>query len=114
MLGFRAASAALILGLAALPQAQAQETVFLSTQLRPIEEAQKFREVILKGFAGTLIYVTEQPPQLTVRMRAEAAAGKRTVSLVGALHGELQPLEPIGALDNLGDVVPKLGLRAAD
>ncbi len=111
MLGFRAASAALILGLAALPQAQAQETVFLSTQLRPIEEAQKFREVILKGFAGTLIYVTEQPPQLTVRMRAEAAAGKRTVSLVGALHGELQPLEPIGALDNLGDVVPKLADR---
>ena len=29
--------------------AQAQETIFYSTQLRPIEEATKVRDVLLKG-----------------------------------------------------------------
>ncbi|MCZ8311223.1 MAG: extracellular solute-binding protein [Rhodospirillales bacterium] len=105
------ASAAILLGLGFLPQAQAQETVFMSTQLRPIEEAQKVRDVILKGFAGQAVYVTEQPQQLNVRMRAEAAAGRRTVSVIGALHGELQPLQPMGALDDISDVAAKLADR---
>ena len=50
--------------------ARAQDVVFLSTQLRPIEEAQKVRDVLLKGAPKTT-YVTEEPPQLTVRMKAE-------------------------------------------
>jgi multiple sugar transport system substrate-binding protein len=90
--------------------ARAQDVIFLSTQLRPIEEAQKVREVILKGAPKTT-YVTEEPPQLTVRMKAEQDAGKRTVSVVGALHGELQPLVPMGSLDAVDDVVAKLGDR---
>ncbi len=81
--------------------------MFLSTQLRPIEEAQKVRDVILKGAPKTT-YVTEEPPQLTVRMKAEQDAGKHTVSLVGALHGELQPLVPMGALEPIDDVAAKL------
>jgi multiple sugar transport system substrate-binding protein len=96
--------------LLAAPQARAQDVIFLSTQLRPIEEAQKVREVILKGAPKTT-YVTEEPPQLTVRMKAEQDAGKRTVSVVGALHGELQPLVPMGSLDPVDDVVAKLGDR---
>src|SRR6516165_968105 len=78
----------------------AQDVVFLSTQLRPIEEAQKVRDVLLKGAPKTT-YVTDEPAQLTVRLKAEQDAGKRTVSLVGALHGELQPLVPMGALEPL-------------
>ena len=89
-------------------RAQANDVVFLSTQLRPIEEAQKVRQVILRGFSTPVQYVTEEPPQLTVRMRAEAAASRRTVGVVGALHGELQPLGPMGALDDIGDVAAKL------
>jgi multiple sugar transport system substrate-binding protein len=94
----------------AAQNAQAQDVIFLSTQLRPIEEAQKVREVILKGAPKTT-YVTEEPPQLTVRMKAEQDAGKRTVSVVGALHGELQPLVPMGSLDPVDDIVAKLGDR---
>jgi multiple sugar transport system substrate-binding protein len=90
--------------------ARAQDVVFLSTQLRPIEEAQKVREVLLKGAPKTT-YVTEEPAQLTVRTKAEQDAGKRTVSLVGALHGELQPLVPMGALEPLDDVAAKLADR---
>lgn len=96
--------------LLAAPTARAQDVIFLSTQLRPIEEAQKVRDVILKGAPKTT-YVTEEPPQLTVRMKAEQDAGKRTVSVVGALHGELQPLVPMGSLDPVDDVVAKLGDR---
>ena len=88
----------------------AQDVVFLSTQLRPIEEAQKVRDVLLKGAPQTT-FVTEEPAQLTVRMKAEQDAGKRTVSLVGALHGELQPLVPMGALEPLDDVAAKLADR---
>ena len=90
--------------------ARAQEVVFLSTQLRPIEEAQKVRDVLLKG-APKATYVTEEPPQLTVRMKAEQTAGKHTVSLVGALHGELQPLVPMDALEPMDDVAAKLADR---
>lgn len=92
----------------AAPAAKAQDLVFLSTQLRPIDEAQKVREVLLKGAPKTT-YVVEEPPQFAVRMKAEQAAGKRTISLMGALHGELQPLAPAGALDPIDDVAARLG-----
>src|SRR5262245_22431155 len=103
-------------GAAALPlarpaRAQAQEVVFLSTQLRPIEEAQIMRQKVLRGAPTAVNYVTEIPQQLTVRLRAEQEAGRRTVSLVGALHGELQPLVPMNALDNLDDVARTLADR---
>ncbi|SFI08563.1 multiple sugar transport system substrate-binding protein [Bosea sp. OK403] len=91
----------------AAPVAKAQDLVFLSTQLRPIDEAQKVREVLLKGAPKTT-YVVEEPPQFAVRMKAEQAAGKRTISLMGALHGELQPLAPTGSLDAIDDVAAKL------
>jgi multiple sugar transport system substrate-binding protein len=93
--------------LLAAPMAMAQDLVFLSTQLRPIDEAQKVRDVLLKGAPKTT-YVVEEPPQFAVRMKAEQAAGKRTISLMGALHGELQPLAPAGSLDPLDDVAKKL------
>jgi multiple sugar transport system substrate-binding protein len=89
---------------------RAQDVVFLSTQLRPIEEAQKVRDVLLKG-APKATYVTEEPPQLTVRIKAEQTAGKHTVSLIGALHGELQPLVPMDALEPLDDLAGKLADR---
>jgi len=90
--------------------AAAQDVLFLSTQLRPIEEATKMRQAILKG-AGPVTFVAEEPPQLTVRMKAEGDAGKRTVSLIGALHGEIGPLVPMGALEPIDDVAARLSGR---
>ena len=90
--------------------AAAQDVLFLSTQLRPIEEATKMRQAILKG-AGSVTFVAEEPPQLTVRMKAEGDAGKRTVSLIGALHGEIGPLVPMGALEPIDDVAARLSGR---
>jgi multiple sugar transport system substrate-binding protein len=104
------ALASVLTAILASRPAAAQELVFLSTQLRPIDEAQKVREVILKGAPKTA-YVVDEPSPFTVRMRAEQQAGKRTVSFVGALHGELQPLVPMDALDPIDDVAAKLAGR---
>lgn len=87
--------------------ASAQDTVFLSTQLRPVEEATKMRQVILKG-APAVTYAVDEPAPFTVRMKAETEAGKRTVSLVGALHGEIGPLVSIGAIEPIDDVAQKV------
>jgi multiple sugar transport system substrate-binding protein len=109
-----AASAALLLatGFTTPRPARAQEgMVFMSTQLRPIEEAQRVRNVILKDFPGKVDFVPEQPPELTVRVQAEMQGGTHTISLLGALHGELQPLVPMGALAPLDDILPKLADR---
>ena len=90
---------------AAAATARAEDVVFLSTQLRPIEEAQKMRNLILKDFPHKVDYVTEQPAQLPVRIKAEQQGGTHTIDVVGALHGELQPLVPLDALVPLDDLV---------
>jgi multiple sugar transport system substrate-binding protein len=43
--------------------AHTERLIFLSTQLRPIEEAQRLRNLILKGFPRVVDYVTEEPLQ---------------------------------------------------
>jgi multiple sugar transport system substrate-binding protein len=106
--------AAATIFLAALASASAQETIFYSTQLRPIEEASKVRDVLLKGAPGKVTYVVDEPPAFAVRMKAETQAGKRTINVVGALHGELQPhvnadLQPI---DDVAAKVADRGIPA--
>jgi multiple sugar transport system substrate-binding protein len=99
-----AAATALTLPLAGM--AQAQDVVFLSTQLRPIEEAQKVRDVLLKGGPRTN-FVVEEPSRLNVRVDAEQKAGTRSFSVIGALHGEISGL-PAVALDPVDDMMAKL------
>jgi multiple sugar transport system substrate-binding protein len=91
--------------------AQTGRLTFLSTQLRPIEEAQKIRNVILKGFPREVDYITEQPQQFPVRIKAEEQSRTHTIDVVGALHGELQPLVPLDALVPLDDLAGKLTRR---
>jgi multiple sugar transport system substrate-binding protein len=75
--------------------APTERLIFLSTQLRPIEEAQKMRNLILKDFPREVDYITEQPQQFPVRIEAQEEGGTHTIDVVGALHGELQPLVPL-------------------
>src|SRR5467141_279095 len=91
--------------------AQTGRLTFLSTQLRPIEEAQKMRNVIIKGFPRQVDYITEQPQQFPVRIKAEEQGRTRTIDVVGALHGDLQPLVPLDALVLLDDLAGKLTRR---
>jgi multiple sugar transport system substrate-binding protein len=102
---------AIAVAVLAASAAHAQGIVFMSTQLRPLEEAQKMREVILKNFTGKVAFVTEEPAPLAIRIKAEAQAGKRTVSLIGAGHGELQPLAAADALAPVDDIAAALADR---
>jgi hypothetical protein len=63
----------------------------------------QMRKVILKDFPREVDYVTEQPPQLPVRIKAEQQGGTHTIDVVGALHGELQPLVPTSVGTGLGN-----------
>jgi multiple sugar transport system substrate-binding protein len=72
----------------------ANELTFLSTQMRPLEEATKARTQILKGAPMPVNYLPEEPPQLPIHLQADEQ-GAHTISLVGALHGELTPLVPL-------------------
>jgi multiple sugar transport system substrate-binding protein len=58
-LGFSLCAVGLLTAISAA--AQTERLIFLSTQLRPIEESQKMRNLILKGFPREVDYITEQP-----------------------------------------------------
>ena len=91
--------------------AHAEHLIFLSTQLRPIEETQKMRNLILKDFPREVDYITEQPQQFPVRIETEQKSGTHTIDVVGALHGELKPLAPLQALAPLDDLATGLAGR---
>jgi multiple sugar transport system substrate-binding protein len=91
--------------------AQTGRLIFVSTQLRPIEEAQRMRNLILKDFPQKVDYITEQPQQFPVRIESEWRRGIHTIDVVGALHGELQPLVSLDALVPLDDLARKLTRR---
>jgi len=92
--------------------AQTEPLIFLSTQLRPIAEAQKMRNLILKDFSQEVDYLTEEPHQFPERIKEEQQGGTHTIDVVGALHGELQPLVTPDALVPLDDLALKLTGRA--
>ena len=63
--------------------------VFMSTQLTPVTEQQKFIDVTLKGFPGSVQFVpANAPSDLVTRLNAEAQAGNGQVSLVGKVAGK--------------------------
>jgi multiple sugar transport system substrate-binding protein len=108
-LGFLLCAAGLLIAIA--NAAQTQRLIFLSTQLRPIEEAQKMRNLILKDFPREVDYITEEPQHFLVRAKAEQEGGSHAIDVVGALHGELQPLVAPDALVPLDDLAGKLTRR---
>ena len=85
--------------------------LFLSTQLRPLEEAQKMRQVILNDFAGRVEFLPEDTSVFTDRVLAEVRTGRVTVSLLGGLHGDFPPLLRANILDPMDDVLRLLSDR---
>ncbi len=104
----RALAAAAALALAAPAAAQ---TLFWSTQARPLEETQAMREQVLAGFGAPVAFEpAEEGPWLT-RLQAELAAGSGQIGVLGALHGNLsqltEGLTDLSGLD-LSSVAPGL------
>ena len=64
--------------------AQQGPLIFLSTQLRPIGEAQKMRNLVLEGFPQDVDYITEQPQQLAGAHQGGATRAARIRSMSSA------------------------------
>lgn len=91
------------------------ELTFMSTQMRPITEAEWVRNVLLPPFTREtgipVVFLGAEEPEMTTRVLAEYQAGRGTVHLVGDLHGNflvyhqaLKDLsEELAALVALGD-----------
>ena len=88
--------------------AQSERLIFLSTQLRPIGEAQKLRNSVLKDCPQEIDYVTARPQEFVERVKAEQQGATHSIDAVGALHGELQPLVFLDALATLDGLAAKL------
>jgi multiple sugar transport system substrate-binding protein len=75
----------------ASPQADAGKVVFFSNQLAQVSEVNQVRNVLLKGFDGDVDFIVPpvgQPQVFFNRVEAEARAGRGSISLLGALHGD--------------------------
>ncbi len=77
------------------------DVVWLSTQLRPVAEAEKVRTVILAGFPGQVEFIPEDEGPFHDRIAAEVQAGKGKVDVLGALHGNFSTMAPAGQLQDL-------------
>jgi multiple sugar transport system substrate-binding protein len=85
--------------------------VFLSTQLRPVEEAVRMRERILAGYEGKVTFIGTEAGPFIDRIRTEARAGTGSVALVAGQHGDLASLAEEGLLLGLGDLADDLADR---
>ncbi len=85
--------------------------VFFSNQFKPVEEQSKMQDVILKEAPVKADYIPEDPGPFNDRITAEQKAGKVTVSVIGSLHGDLEPFVKAGYLEDLTPLVQKLGDR---
>jgi multiple sugar transport system substrate-binding protein len=107
----------LALLLACTPSAQPAQPpgggplIFFSTQFKPVEEAEKMRQLILKDAPVVADFIPEDPGPFNDRLIAEQKAGKVTVSLVGGLHGDFAPFVKTDQLEDLCALLGKLGDR---
>ena len=69
------------------------------------------RERILVGYDGVVNFVGSDSSPFIERVRAEAAAGKGTVALVAAQHGDLASLASERLLLDLTDLADDLADR---
>ena len=77
------------------------DIVWLSTQLRPVQEAEKVRGVILDKFPGNVEFIPEDEGPFHDRITAETQANQGTVDILGALHGNFSTMGPKDQLQDL-------------
>lgn len=101
----RLTAAAAGLLLACLAQAQ---TNVVSTQMRPVEEAEKVRNILLKNAPDAVNFIPEDGSTYFTRMKAELGASQGKVHATIALDGELAPVNSVGGLSDLDDFAKRL------
>jgi multiple sugar transport system substrate-binding protein len=92
--------------------APAQPLVFLSTQLTPVEEQEKMRNIILKDMTGAKVdFISDAEGVVVDRILAEQKASKVAVGAIGVLHGTFPNLLAANVLEDLTPLVAKLSDR---
>lgn len=89
----------------AAPAVSSEPFVFLSTQLRPVNEAEVFRSKILSGFTAAKVeFAPEDYGPFVDRIVAEQKARKTAIGVIGGLHGDFpafaEHLDDLSALAN--------------
>lgn len=84
------------------------QTNVVSTQMRPVEEAEKVRNIILKGAPDPVNFIPEDGNTYFTRMKAELSAAQGKVHATIALDGELAPVNQMGGLSDLDDLAKRL------
>ncbi len=69
------------------------QTLFWSTQAKPVEEAQAMRDDVLSGFGNPVDYQPSDGGPWLTRLQAELEAGSGTIGVLGGLHGDFSNLE---------------------
>ena len=87
--------------------AVAQATI-VSTQMRPVEEAEKMRKQVLNSLPGGASFLPEDGNTVLTRMRAELGAARGQIDVLIALDGELAPIHQEGGLQALDDLLQRL------
>jgi multiple sugar transport system substrate-binding protein len=85
--------------------------VVLSTQFTPVEEQAKMQNIILKGAPVQADFIPADAGSFNDRITSEQKASKVTVSVIGALHGDLDAFVKAGYLEDLSSVSQKLADR---
>lgn len=92
--------------------APAQEIVFTSTQLNPVQEQEWARNTLLKGFedeSGIRVqFVSDTAGPYIDRLLAEAKAGRGTAAVTGTLQGDFPLLVANGAVRDVSPVLRQL------
>ncbi|MDQ3810139.1 MAG: ABC transporter substrate-binding protein [Chloroflexota bacterium] len=93
------------------PAAAGGTVIFFSNQFKPVEEQGKMQDVILKDAPVKVEFIPEDPGPFNDRIAAESRAGRVTVSLIGGLHGDLEPFVRDGYLEDISPLAQKLSDR---
>jgi multiple sugar transport system substrate-binding protein len=88
--------------------ADGTDLTLLSTQLRPVEEAEAVRNVVLADFPGNVEFIGEDDGPFVDRILAEAEAGSGSVDVIGALHGDFGTFSEEDVLLDLSDLLEEL------
>jgi len=93
--------------------------VFLSTQFRPVAEAENFRRFLARTVTGSVSYVTIEEGPFASQVQSQVGAGRTQVGLLGGSHSDLSPLageyleDVSGVLAGLADQPEYLTLAKA-
>jgi multiple sugar transport system substrate-binding protein len=84
------------------------DILFLSTQMNPVEEAGKMRNVILKDFPGKVEFQPNDNNYLFSQIDSILQENRNASILIGALHGDLVKLQEQGKLLPLAGLAAKM------